>query len=66
MDFSKNADSPIYDLDEVFSKKCVTVCAANRITGYNNQYLRRLLRIGKLAGVRVDLAWLIHFDSLAL
>jgi hypothetical protein len=40
-------------IDGVISEEYLTVEAASLITGYNGQYLRRLLRRGKLIGVRV-------------
>jgi excisionase family DNA binding protein len=51
-------------IDGVISEEYLTVEAASQITGYNGQYLRRLLRSGKLVGVRVGQTWLILFDSL--
>ena len=50
--------------DGVITDQFLTVAAATQMTGYNNQYLRRLLRNGKLVGVRVGQTWLILFDSL--
>ena len=42
----------------------VSVEAATEISGYNAQYLRRLLRAGKLDGVKVGQVWLIDLVSL--
>ena len=42
----------------------VSVEAATEISGYNAQYLRRLLRTGKLDGVKVGQVWLVDLDSL--
>ncbi len=42
----------------------ISVQAANEISGYNVQYLRRLLRAGKLGGVKVGQVWLIDLASL--
>jgi hypothetical protein len=42
----------------------ISVEAATEISGYNAQYLRRLLRAGKLNGVKVGQVWLIHLTSL--
>jgi excisionase family DNA binding protein len=42
----------------------VTVQAATQISGYSAQYLRRLLRAGRLTGVRNGQLWLIDLDSL--
>ena len=42
----------------------ISVQAATEISGYNVQYLRRLLRAGKLDGVKVGQVWLVNLDSL--
>lgn len=42
----------------------ISVEEATTISGYNAQYLRRLLRAGKLAGVKVGQVWLIDLVSL--
>jgi hypothetical protein len=42
----------------------IPVQAATHISGYNAQYLRRLLRAGKLDGVKVGQVWLIKLPSL--
>ena len=42
----------------------ISVQAATEISGYNAQYLRRLLRAGKLIGVKVGQVWLVNLDSL--
>ena len=42
----------------------VTVQAAAEVTGYNIQYLRRILRSGKLEGVKIGQIWLIEMESL--
>ena len=42
----------------------VTVQAAADVTGYNIQYLRRLLRSGKLDGIKIGQIWLIEMQSL--
>ncbi len=41
-----------------------TVQAAADATGYNIQYLRRLLRSGKLEGIKIGQIWLIEIQSL--
>jgi hypothetical protein len=41
----------------------VSVEAATETSGYNAQYLRRLLRAGKLEGVKVGQVWLIGLVS---
>ncbi len=42
----------------------VTVQAAADVTGYNIQYLRRLLRSGTLEGIKIGQIWLIEMESL--
>ena len=42
----------------------VTVQAAADVTGYNIQYLRRLLRSGTLEGIKIGQIWLIEIQSL--
>jgi len=42
----------------------ISVQAATEISGYNAQYLRRLLRAGKMDGVKVGQVWLVNLDSL--
>jgi hypothetical protein len=41
----------------------ISVKAAAEYSGYNLQYLRRLLRLGKLEGIKVDQVWLIAMAS---
>jgi len=42
----------------------ISVVAATKITGYNAQYLRRLLRSEKLQGTKIGQLWLIKLKSL--
>jgi excisionase family DNA binding protein len=64
--FILNKDvSTIPEFDGVLNEKLLTISAASKITGYNSQYLRRLLRNGKLTGIRVGQTWLIKLISLA-
>jgi excisionase family DNA binding protein len=42
----------------------VTVQAAADVTGYNIQYLRRMLRSGVLIGIKIGQMWLIEMDAL--
>ncbi len=42
----------------------VTVQAAADVTGYNIQYLRRLLRSSTLEGIKIGQIWLIEIQSL--
>ena len=41
----------------------ITVQAAADYSGYSLQYIRRLLRCGKLAGFKVGQVWLIEKDA---
>jgi len=42
----------------------ITVQEAAEITGYNIQYLRRLLRNGKLEAIKIGQIWLVDMVSL--
>ena len=42
----------------------ITVQAAAEVTGYNIQYLRRLLRSSALKGVKIGQMWLIDMDAM--
>jgi excisionase family DNA binding protein len=42
----------------------ITINSAAAVTGYNPQYLRRLLRQGRLKGIKVGQQWLIDLDAL--
>ncbi|MFC2055693.1 hypothetical protein ACFLV7_15560 [Chloroflexota bacterium] len=42
----------------------ITVQEAAKITGYNIQYLRRLLRIRKLDAIKIGQIWLVDLISL--
>jgi excisionase family DNA binding protein len=44
----------------------ITVQEASEITGYNVQYLRRLLRAEKLDAIKVGQIWLINLASLQI
>jgi len=41
-----------------------TVQTAAEVTGYNIQYLRRILRSGALKGIKIGQIWLIDMESL--
>ena len=43
---------------------CISVKDAAVYSGYSLQYVRRLLRAGRLSGVMVGQVWLIDKDSL--
>ncbi|MBN1536870.1 MAG: hypothetical protein JW908_09080 [Anaerolineales bacterium] len=42
----------------------IPVQSATEMSGYNAQYMRRLLRAGKLDGLKVGQVWLIDLASL--
>ena len=48
----------------IFINRHITVQAAAEATGYNIQYLRRMLRSGVLKGVKIGQMWLIEMDAL--
>jgi hypothetical protein len=48
----------------ILIKNHLTVQAASEATGYNIQYLRRLLRSGNLEGIKIGQIWLIEMHSL--
>ena len=48
----------------IFIHQHITVHAAAEATGYNIQYLRRMLRSGALEGVKIGQMWLIEMDDL--
>ena len=45
-------------------KNHISVQAAAEVTGYNIQYLRRILRSGALKGCKIGQMWLIEIDAL--
>ena len=55
---NRQADSP-----EVVLEKHISVRAAAGYSGYNIQYLRRLLRNDRLQSIKIGQIWLIAFDS---
>lgn len=59
MVFSFNLEGQVQEV------RFISVRTASIITGYNDQYLRRLLRMGKIEGIKLGQTWLIIFKSLA-
>jgi excisionase family DNA binding protein len=51
-------------LTGVVLERHLSVRAASQHFGYNQQYLRRLLRAGRLHGVKIGQVWLIKLASL--
>jgi hypothetical protein len=52
------------DTDNYILNNFISVSSASRLTGYSQQYLRRLLRFSKLQGIKIGQAWLIDLPSL--
>ena len=48
----------------VFPNQNIRITNAAGVTGYNPQYLRQLLRLGKLDGIQIGQVWLIKISSL--
>ena len=48
----------------ILTNRHITVQAAAEVTGYNIQYLRRILRSGALKGSKIGQMWLIEMDAL--
>ena len=48
----------------ILTAQHITVQAAADATGYNIQYLRRILHSGALKGVKIGQMWLIEMDAL--
>ena len=48
----------------ILVKQHITVQAAAEVTGYNIQYLRRILRSGALKGCKIGQMWLIEMEAL--
>jgi hypothetical protein len=49
---------------EIVLEKHISVKAGAELSGYNIQYLRRLLRTGRLEGIKIGQVWLINMASL--
>ncbi len=63
--FVFNSPDSTIDSIDILQENYLSVQSACRLSGYNVQYLRRLLRTGKLDGVKIGQVWLIKFISLA-
>jgi excisionase family DNA binding protein len=55
---------PITVDNSLIIQKHLTVQNAAEVTGYNIQYLRRMLRSGALEGRKIGQMWLIEVDAL--
>ncbi len=60
----KYSISPLENSTGILVERYISVQAAAELTGYNLQYLRRLLRSGKLEGIKIGQLWLIEMQSL--
>jgi hypothetical protein len=56
--------SPLKNSTGILVEKYISVQAAAEVTGYNIQYLQRILRAGKLEGIIIGQIWLIEMESL--
>ena len=54
---------PQVDSPGLVFEKHVSVKAAAKFSGYSIQYLRRLLRNGRLEGIKIGQVWLIKMAS---
>ena len=59
----KTQTLPQYSTQQVIVNH-IPIQAATELTGYNAQYLRRLLRVGKLEGIKVGQVWLVELTAL--
>ena len=55
---------PHDDVTGVVLERHLSVKAAAELFGYNEQYLRRLLRTGRLEGLKIGQVWLVRLTSL--
>ena len=55
--------NPQIDSPEIVLEKRISVNTAAEFSGYNIQYLRRLLRSGRLEGTKIGQVWLIKMAS---
>ena len=63
-----NSFNRIFELSSIIpgilTETHISISAATKTTGYNAQYLRRLLRNDKLQGEKIGQIWLIKLSSL--
>lgn len=52
-----------HQTSHVVLNNLISVKDAAECSGYSLQYMRRLLRTGKLAGLKLGQAWLIQMES---
>ena len=56
--------SELGSTNPIVFNNCITVKDAACHSGFNIQYLRRILRSGALSGVKIGQMWLIEMESL--
>jgi len=59
----KDSISPSKNPNGIIIEKYISVQSAAEVTSYNILYLRRLLRSGKLEGIKNGQIWLIEMNS---
>jgi len=59
-----NALSSSHDDDGLVLDNHMSIQAASEYSGYNLQYLRRIVRKGEVEGVKVGQVWLVNLASL--
>ena len=59
-------DISLQSLTGLLLEEHISVQAAADVTGYNIQYLCRLLRSGTLEGIEIGQIWLIEMQSLGM
>jgi excisionase family DNA binding protein len=62
-DTVSNQDPDAYFLDEV-DRRLISVTEAAQVSGLTPSYLRRLLRTGRLAGVKVGRDWFTTTEAI--
>ncbi len=63
-DFFNTPSIPQQTAKGIFINRHIPVQATAAATGYNIQYLRRMLRSGALKGVKIGQMWLIEMEAL--
>jgi excisionase family DNA binding protein len=51
---------PVSEIFPIVVNNHISVKVAAKVSGYSLQYLRRLLRSGKLTGLKIGQVWLIE------
>ena len=53
-----------FNLKYTVLNNCISIETAAAVSGYSRQYLRRMMRLDKLTGLKLGQLWLIEFTSL--